>query len=85
MKIQEKAMNILFVWNLPQSPPRTPAEEDAYYAQFELWPGHAGLSAARRGLQRIFQDRRVSPKRDLCSDTLHDGCCSPATFSVRMK
>jgi hypothetical protein len=57
-------MNILFIWNLPQTPPSTPAEEDAYYAQFELWPGHAALSAMRRRLKQAFTSHRASPKCD---------------------
>jgi hypothetical protein len=51
-------MYTVFVWNLPERPPRTPAEEDAYYAQFEPWPGVATISAVRRWLERIFSNRR---------------------------
>jgi hypothetical protein len=77
-------MNTLFVWNLRQNPPKTSAEEDAYYAQFELWPGRAAISAMKRGLRRIFRNRRVSSERDLCGGALHGGG-SPEIFSVRMK
>jgi hypothetical protein len=69
MKIQEKIMPPFFVWTLPQHPPRTPAEEDAYYAQFELWPGHAAMAAMRRRVQRLFADRHASGC-DRCSSEI---------------
>jgi hypothetical protein len=61
-------MYIFSVWGLPEKPPRTPAEEDAYYAQFEAWPGVAAISAVRRWFERIFSNRRVTATgNQLCS------------------
>ncbi len=78
-------MNILFVWNLPRNPPRTPAEEDAYYAQFELWPGRAAMPAMRRWLQRIFRDSRAVPKDDRGMTAICGTRCQPKAFSARTK